>query len=113
MNRSRAAFTLIEIVLAIAIALIVLAIAIPTMATIFTGKSLEDSFTEFDNFVRKARERTLSEGRAYVLIWHKEGITLEPETPTADDSEAEVEMFSFGDAKVSLERPVALMEKPL
>jgi hypothetical protein len=113
MNRSRAAFTLLEIMMAITIAIIILAVAVPFLGDLFGQKSLEDSFTEFDAFTRKAHDRAIAESRAFVLIWHKEGITLEPETPSADDLDAEIESFAFGDAKIQIERPVALVDKPV
>jgi hypothetical protein len=113
MNRFRAAFTLLEIMMAITIAIIVIAIAVPFLGDMFGQKELEDSFTKFDAFARKAHDRAVAEARPFVLIWHKDGITLEPETLTADDSEADVESFAFGEAKVLIERPVALTDKPV
>ena len=112
MNRPRAAFTLIEIILAITIAVVVLALAVPALTDAMGGKGLDGTFTDFDNFFRKARQRAMDERRDFVLIWQKEGITLEPNVPTAQDDEAEVDMYAYGDAAIVIERPYALTPKP-
>jgi hypothetical protein len=112
MNRSRTAFTLIEIILAITIAVVVLAMAVPALTDAIGGKGLDATFTDFDNFVRKSRQRAVSERRDFLLVWQKEGITFEPTVPNAQDDEAAVEMYGFGDASIAIERPYALSPKP-
>ena len=112
MKKSRAAFTLIEIVLAIAIALIVFAVAIPAISGIVGDDPLEKSYRDFDLFVRQAQSRALAEHRDFVLIWERDGITLEPRIPSAEDGEAEVSMYSSNGARITLERPAALDAKP-
>ena len=112
MKRSRAAFTLIEITLAIAIALIVFAVAIPAITAITGEDPLEQSFRDFDKFVRDAQSRAIAENRDFVLIWEKGGITMQPRVPTAEDGESEVAMFSSDGAEIILERPAALEAKP-
>jgi type II secretory pathway pseudopilin PulG len=112
MKHSRAAFTLIEITLAIAIALIVFAVAIPAISAIAGDDPLEESFRDFDKFVRQAQSRALAEHRDFLLIWQKDGITLEPRVPSAEDGEGEVDMYSANGAEITLERPAALEKKP-
>ena len=112
MNRSRAAFTLIEIILAITIGVVILAMAVPAITDAVGGQGLDGTFTDFDNFVRKSRQRAISERRDFQLVWQKEGITLEPAIPTAEDGEAEVDMYAFGDATIAIERLYALSPKP-
>jgi type II secretory pathway pseudopilin PulG len=112
MKNSRAAFTLIEITLAIAIALIVFAVAIPAISGIVGDDPLEKSFRDFNQFVRQAQSRALAEHRDFLLIWEKDGITLEPRVPSAEDGEAEVAMYGSEGARITLERPAALEAKP-
>ena len=112
MKRSRAAFTLIEITLAIAIALIVFAVAIPAITAISGDDPLEQTFRDFNQFVRDTQSRALAENRDYVLIWQQDGILAEPRVPTAEDGEGEVAMYSSNGAKITLERPAALEAKP-
>jgi len=112
MKHSRAGFTLIEITLAIAIALIVFAVAIPAISGIVGDDPLEKSFRDFDKFVRDAQSRALAEHRDFLLVWQKDGITLEPRVPKAEDGDAEVAMYSSEGAEITLERPAALEKKP-
>ena len=112
MNRSRAAFTLIEIILAITIAVVVLAMAVPALTDAMGGKGLDGTFNDFDGFFRKARQRAMSERRDFTLVWEKEGIMLEPTVPSAEDADAEVDMYAYGDAAIIIERPYALSAKP-
>jgi hypothetical protein len=54
----------------------------------------KQSFRDFDKFVRQAQSRALAEHRDFLLIWQKDGITLEPRVPSAEDGEGEVDMYS-------------------
>lgn len=112
MKRSRAGFTLIEIILAITIAVVVLSLAVPALTDAMGGKGLDGTFTDFDNFVRKARQRAMSERRDFVLVWEKDGIQLQPAAPNTKDAEGEVDMYAYGDAAIGIERPYALEAKP-
>lgn len=112
MKNSRAGFTLIEIVLAIAIALIVFAVAIPALSGAFGDDPLEKTFRDFDLFVRQTQTKALSEHRDFVLVWEKDGIVAQPRVPTAEDGEAEVAMYGANGARITLERPAALQPKP-
>jgi prepilin-type N-terminal cleavage/methylation domain-containing protein len=108
----RAAFTLIEIMLAITIALLVIAIAVPAIAGIFGEDELERSFRDFDAFAQETQKRAVEEGRDFLLVWTKEGIVQEPRVPTPEDAEGELPMYAISGAKVTLERPFALEKKP-
>ena len=112
MKRSRAGFTLIEIILAITIAVVVLSLAVPALTDAMGGKGLDGTFNDFDNFVRKARQRAVTERRDFVLVWEKDGISLQPMVPNAQDEEGEIEMYAYGDAAIAIERPYALSPKP-
>jgi type II secretory pathway pseudopilin PulG len=113
MKRLRAAFTLLELLLACALVAIVLALVIPSFGSLFTSSDAEVTFERFRDFVRSAQDRAMSERRDFILVWEKEGILIEPRVPTADDAEAEVDMFAFGEgATMVLDRPVALEKKP-
>ena len=81
-------FTLLELLLAVAIALMVLGIAIPSMMGVMKSSSSQNSFTDFDNLVQDARDRAVAEQRAYVLIQstklgHRENpiMVLRPDVP--------------------------------
>ena len=111
----RAGFTLLEICLAIMIALIIFAAAIPSMSGLFAERKLKKSFEEFDDFVHRVQMRAVEERRAFVLIWDGKGITVEPDEPTSEDAVGEDDYFAFSDGTFALERTAVLLpekEKP-
>lgn len=107
----RAGFTLLEICLAVAIALLLLGLAIPSVSSLFADKKLKDSFNEFDSFVRQAQMRSVNEQRAFVMIWQPGGIVLQPDEPNFEDRDKDWPHLE-SDGKIEMERPVALQEKP-
>lgn len=85
MLRARAGFTLIELMLAIAIAIILLMMALPSMSGISAEKELRASFEKFDGFARQAQMKAVSQQRSWVIVWEKERILLAPEAPTGEE----------------------------
>ena len=113
MSRQRAGFTLLELLLGIAIALMILLIAIPNIWGFFSSRALEQEYEEFDRFVQRASRRALDERRDFVLVWEKEGITLMPDQPKIEDQDSELDQFQFREGmEIVIERPAALMEAP-
>lgn len=108
----RAGFTLLEICLVIMIALLLLGLAVPSVSALFAEQRLKKSFEQFDDFVRKTQLRAVKERRAMVMIWDGEGITVQPDEPTADDTAGAGDYFPFSEGSISLERPAALDKKP-
>ena len=108
----RDGFTLLEICLVVAIALILLGLAVPSVQGLFAEQRLKKTFEQFDDFVRKAQFRAVSERRAMVMIWDGEGITVQPDEPTAEDSAGQGDYFAFTEGTIGLERPAALEKKP-
>ena len=47
-----------------------------------------------------------------VMIWDGEGITVQPDEPTEEDTAGEHDYMAFEDGTFALERPAALEEKP-
>lgn len=121
MHRSRSAFTMMEMMLAIALAVIVMTIAIPTIGTIFEKDELQGTFDKFSEFVQKAQAKAITERRTILLVWHdrdpkrhmEAGLSMEPEILTAEEADAQPESFGFDGAEVRLDRPYALEDKPL
>lgn len=121
MRRSRSAFTMMEMMLAIALAVIVMTIAIPTIGTIFEKDELQATFDKFSEFVQKAQTKAVSEHRTILLVWHdhdakrhmEAGLTIEPEILTAEEADTQPESFGFDGAEVQLQRLYALEDKPL
>lgn len=110
----RAAFTLLEICIALFIAMLMLTLAVPGVLAMLAEQRLKASFDSFDGWVRKARERSIAERRTYVLAWSEKGIALLPvERRETDDAEAEPEQLTFTEGETfKLNRPSALMKQP-
>lgn len=111
MKRSRRGFTLIEICLAVAIAVVTIMIAVPSISGVLSRQKSNQPFDTFDQLVKQAQTRSLSEGRAYFLSWDKDQITLRPVAP-ADDSEANgVDRISISkEESYNLELPAAMVK---
>ncbi|PYK64687.1 MAG: hypothetical protein DME50_12185 [Verrucomicrobia bacterium] len=75
MQRFRS-FTLIEIVLAISILMLLLLLAVPSLRGVFTNKRLKSSLDGFNNLVREAQERSVTERRSYLIVWRKDNVKL-------------------------------------
>lgn len=108
-----------ELLLAIALAVIILALAIPFLGNLMSDDSLDQSFQKFEQFVLKAQAKAVTERRTILMIWHEKkdanheaGVTIQPQVLTAEDADIDPEGFGFGDSEVRLERPWALEEKP-
>src|SRR2546430_5232153 len=69
------AFTLIEIIIAVAILTVLLLVAVPSLSGVLADRRLRASLDEFNNLVRQAQERSVAEHRAYLIVWgDKDGI---------------------------------------
>ena len=110
----RAGFTLLEICLALFVSLLLITLAVPSIASVLAEQRLKRSFDAFDGFVRTAREKSIAEGRTYTMVWTEDGITLRAdERRDTDDGAAEPERFVFAEGEsLTLERPAALVKKP-
>jgi len=113
MKRRSEGFTLIEICLAVAIALVMLMIAVPTISGFLKQQQANQPFENLDRLVKKAQSLSLSERRTYLIGMEKGEIVLKPQAPE-DESEAkgldripvsEEESYTF-------EFPAALVKNP-
>ena len=111
--RREEGFTLLEICLAVAIGLLLLGLAVPSMAGLFAEQKLKRTFDDFDAFVRRAQMRSVAERRGFVMVWEPGAITLEPLEPTEEDASAEVDQFVIPEGgEFALQRPAALIKDP-
>ena len=111
MQRSRA-FTLIEIALSIFILLLILLLAVPSLCGVIANRRLKESLDSFNQLVRQAQERSVTERRAYLIAWGKNSVVLRPEVFAKDEEEKPTAVFRLPKGswlKVSL--PAALTEK--
>ena len=112
MQRFRA-FTLIEIALSIFILLLLLVLAVPSLSGVIANRRLKQSLDSFNQLVRQAQERSVTERRAYLIAWGKNGVLLRPEIFGQNEEEKPTAVLRLSKGswiKVSL--PAALTSKP-
>src|SRR5213079_2573959 len=81
------AFTLIEIALSIFILLLLLLLAVPSLTGVISNRRLRQSLDGFNQLVRQAQERSVTERRAYLVVWGKSSVLLRPEVLTKDEED--------------------------
>ena len=102
--------------LAVAIAVIIMAIAIPSMKGLRSERLLRESFEKLQTLVYKAQSNAITQQRAWVLVWEKNQILLQPDNPTAEEKQAgsaegtETMIFEEGDL-FTIVRPATLLPK--
>jgi type II secretory pathway pseudopilin PulG len=106
------AFTLIEIALSIFILLLLLMLAVPSLTGVFASRRLKQSLDGFNNLVRTAQERSVTERRPYLIVWNKSGVLLRPEVFGEDEEVKATAEFRVSKGSVlRLSLPAALEEK--
>lgn len=77
-----AAFTLLEICMAVAIGLLMLSLAMPSLRGLFAEDRLRERMRQFDEFVGKATDLARSSRKEVRLRWETEGVRMvQLETP--------------------------------
>jgi prepilin-type N-terminal cleavage/methylation domain-containing protein len=105
-------FTLVEIVLAVFIFLLLLALAVPSLTGVLADRQLKRSLDGFNNLVRHAQERSVTERRPYLIAWNKNNVIARPETFGEDEEAKATAKFGLGRGEVlKLSLPVALNKK--
>jgi type II secretory pathway pseudopilin PulG len=105
-------FTLIEIALSIFILLLLLVLAVPSFSGVIASRRLKQSLDEFNNLVRLAQERSVTERRPYLIVWDKNNVIVRPEV-FAEDEEAKpkAEVRPTRGSTIRLSLPMALAEE--
>jgi type II secretory pathway pseudopilin PulG len=103
---------LIEIALAIFILLLLLVLAVPSFSGVIANRRLKQSLDEFNNLVREAQERSVTERRPYLIVWGKNNVVVRPEVfAEGEEAAAKAEFHPSNGSTVRLSLPVALAEK--
>ena len=111
MQRARG-FTLIEIALAIFILLLLLVLAVPSFSGVIANRRLKQSLDEFNDLVRQAQTRSVTERRPYLIVWGKNNVVVRPEAFAEDEeAKAKAEFRPRKGSTLRLSLPVALAEK--
>jgi hypothetical protein len=87
-SRSHFGFTLLEVMLALLVALTVIAVSVPSVTATLLKPPAQIAFERFDTIVSEARNRSHTEGRNYVIVWGRDQtVRLRPEE-SSNHSEA-------------------------
>jgi len=106
------AFTLVEIALAIFILMLLLMLAVPSMTGVVASRRLNQSLNGFNDLVRQAHERSVTERRSYLIVWSKNSVLLRPEVFAEDEEVKPAAEFRLSKGTLlSLSLPAALAEK--
>ena len=106
------AFTLIEIALSIFILLLLLVLAVPSLSGVIANRRLKQSLDSFNQIVRQAQERSVTERRPYLIVWGKNSVWLRPEVFAEGEEEKPTTVFRLGKGSwLRLSLPAALIEK--
>ncbi len=82
-RRDRRGFTLIEMCVVLFLAVLLMSVAIPSLSGQLARRRLQEASDRLDALADRARERSISEGRPYLLIWERGGsIALYPADTT-------------------------------
>jgi prepilin-type N-terminal cleavage/methylation domain-containing protein len=111
-HRSRA-FTLVEIIIAVAIMATLLLMAVPSLQGVLADRRLRASLDEFNKLVREAQERSVADHRAYLIVWTDKNVFLQPEAFVKDEERKAIATFELERGTVfTLNLPAALSSKP-
>lgn len=111
MQRFRA-FTLVEIALAIFILMLLLMLAVPSMTGVAASRRLKQSLEGFNELVRQAHERSVTERRPYLIVWRKNSVLLRPEIFAENEEVKPAAEFRLNKGTLlTLSLPAALAEK--
>ncbi len=106
-------FTLLELCLAIAIAVIILCVALPSLGLVFSEQRLRRSFDKFDALAARAQALSMSQRKPCFLVWDKTGVTLRSEDASEPTAPASASHLDLGpNEKIDLQLPSALIANP-
>jgi prepilin-type N-terminal cleavage/methylation domain-containing protein len=110
--RGSRAFTLVEIIIAVAIMSTLLLMAVPSLQGVLADRKLRASLDAFNKLVREAQERSVSEHRSYLIVWTDKNVFVQPEAFNKDEDQQPVATFELERGTVlTLSLPAALSKK--
>ena len=110
--RRPAGFTLIELAIAMAIMLVVLALAIPSVKGVLADRKLQRWLDSMNDLVRQAEAHSLQERQPYLIVWRKDDIILRPLTLANENVKPVASLALLRGYRFSLRLPAALQKEP-
>jgi prepilin-type N-terminal cleavage/methylation domain-containing protein len=109
----RQAFTLIEIVVSVFILLLLLLLAVPSLNGVLADRRLRTSIDSFNRLVLQAQDRSVTDRRPYLLVWHSKNIELRPEAFANGEEKKPTAILPVSrGAAYTLSLPAALTKNP-
>lgn len=111
----REGFTLLEICLALAIGLMLILLAVPSISGLLAEQRLEKSSDDLQRLVGRARFMSVREQQAYALIWERDSIRLAAleKTGVAESDSTSLDRLAFAEGETyKLKRPAAFEKDP-
>ena len=92
--------------------MLLLMLAVPSLSGVMASRRLKQSLDGFNNLVRQAQARSVTERRPYLIVWRKEGVLLRPEVFEEDEEVKPAAVLRLSKGSVlRLSLPAALAEK--
>ena len=107
----RRGFTLLELAIAIVLLVLLMMLAVPSMSGVLADKRLRKSLDSFNAIVREAQQRSMTERRAYLIVWQDGKIGLRPEGLLRGESpELEMKIKIAKNESFRISFPAALID---
>jgi type II secretory pathway pseudopilin PulG len=98
---------------AVVILVLLMMLAVPSMSGVMADRRLRRSLDEFNVIVREAQERSVTEHRAYLIVWEKGKLGLRAEGLEKGESPEPVVKWKFAKGEsLKINFPAALVEEP-
>ncbi len=101
----RAAFTLLEICLTLVIGMVLIMLAVPSVAGLLAEQRLHETWDRFEQLANKARLQSMKEQKPCRLVWDRHRITMKADageqdslTMTEDENYEIIRTAAFIDA---------------
>jgi type II secretory pathway pseudopilin PulG len=92
---------------------LLLLLAVPSLSGVIADRRLKQSLDSFNQLVRQAQERSVTERRAYLIVWGKSSVVLKPEIFTKDEEEKATAVLRLPKGSwIKISLPAALIGKP-
>jgi len=93
--------------------MLLLMLAVPSLSGVIANRRLKQSLDSFNQLVRQAQERSVTERRAYLIVWGKSSVVLKPEIFTKDEEEKATSVLRLPKGSwIKISLPAALIGKP-
>jgi type II secretory pathway pseudopilin PulG len=93
--------------------MLLLMLAVPSLSGVIANRRLKQSLDSFNQLVRQAQERSVTERRAYLIVWGKSSVVLKPEIFTKDEEEKATAVLRLPKGSwIKISLPAALIGKP-